>query len=263
MPTELDPAWEYYVPDPEIAELMAGARVVFDVFVGRGEKERALGFAQVSRSDGYRSTWPLVALPYDRLKFALKECAGCGYYFRPDRETQRYCNRTCRPPADPDRARLRRRLRGVTHECPTCHVSYAPWVKRQVYCSVGCIPRRGVNRPQGSLICRWCLNPFPRPRYAHGNRKKFCGRGCLAAAYADRRTTKGCERCGVRFYAYRASLRFCSRKCRGRLGGLPLCTQTKKCEWCNEDFKLAYKDQPARYCCKSHARKAYHAGKRV
>jgi hypothetical protein len=135
MPTELDPAWEYWTPDPEIAEAMgnetadgfdglpvtrtdrrAGRVEVPGFRFGRGRTVDYFPFrfgrAKPDRASGLPSRW----------------CVHCRGLFEPRKRAQRYCSRDCRYTAGA--------VAPVT--CGTCFGVFKPSGRGRRFCSPRC-----------------------------------------------------------------------------------------------------------------------------
>ncbi len=140
MADHIDERWEYWTPDPEIAEVM-----------GTG---RSAGFGGLPRSK-CSTTGELVAAGF---RF------GTG---TPDFDLTRHA-----PPRweRPDRLPLRR--------CGSCPRVFTPTRREHRYCSNGCVPRVGPPRVSADRVCRHA--PCSRVFRPGSGDQQYCGRACFA-----------------------------------------------------------------------------------
>lgn len=203
MAEDIDPAWEYWTPDPEIEELLGppGWDPVGSILDHRMRDNagRVTGFRFGRRPDGKTR----VARGTDRVggsrEFPPVTCP-CGYVFRPVTPKNRFCSRAC--VVYPTRLPVR--------DCLGCGSSYRPKYGRQVYCSRPCVPKPGGVRVLPDYVCRTCGKAF-RPTCA---RRKICSPACLRNKGAPRRLGDvACAGCGKTFRPDRASRKYCSFGC--------------------------------------------------
>jgi hypothetical protein len=176
MPEIFDPAWEYYTPMPEVAELFdragecpALARLGWD----RQRQGPAPGVQFTTSPNGYRSRLAPARVVLARAGPTRADCRRCGWPFltRPGRPG-RYCSRACYEQAvrrATDRRPAHRLARPST--CRTCAKSFHPWTPGAVYCSRACYERGRVLLPKP---CRACGRPFRPDESA----RQFCSRAC-------------------------------------------------------------------------------------
>ncbi len=174
MPECFDPAWEYFEPDPEVAELFAETGAV------RAEE-------LVFGSDA------------DNRPAARGSRAAPAYQFNPNPNA--YRSRL----APPKQVKVRQKKSKVRAACATCEKPFYPERPRVTHCSRACAgnAKKTANKP-----CAWCRTLFlpRRPK------QKFCGHACKGLAC--RVPSKPCERCGKAFWTGRTGKgRFCSRAC--------------------------------------------------
>lgn len=168
MPEEFDPAWEYWTPDPEIAELLdppAGGLDALGVNPLRSaDAETPTGFRfGVGNPDRF-TAWvkgertpkpPPVVIPE-------VECGRCGKTFCPDRPGRRYCSVGCSSPAVAESRRVERLGDG----CPVCGQPVPPSAKSgppRRFCSRRCqtiqSKRTARSRQKESVVSREPLPP--------------------------------------------------------------------------------------------------------
>lgn len=174
MPEVIDPAWEYWVPDPEIEEVMGG----------RSEVD-LLGDHHVPAINGYQIARRHPNLvhthlapekptrPPARKRRPPQTCPRCGETFYPPTRGQVYCSRACFvTPARP---------------CETCKTVFTPKASnRGRFCSRKCwlTSVGGIPYDESRLVpCVNCGGGFVPPP---GNpRQKFCCAPCRCS-YARR-----------------------------------------------------------------------------
>jgi hypothetical protein len=202
MPELLDPDWEYFVPDPEIAEVMGcAAPEGFDGVIDWQEDRRGRGHASGLRFGRgnpdyarFRLAPPKADRPTARprrcqwcefsfyprgsgSRFCSRECyaAGrqleprhcltCGSLFRPPRSHSRYCSQRCSPSNQrslPDR------------ECRSCGKLFRPLADRTVYCSIRCVRHPGAPKRLASRVCLGCAGWFSPDRAS----RNYCSAPC-------------------------------------------------------------------------------------
>lgn len=208
MPPELDPAWEYWTPDPEIEELLGppGWDVLGSILDHRQRdgSGRVSGFRFGRRPDGKTHLGPGRKRPEAAPELAPVTCT-CGYTFRPTRPGNRYCSRACvvhpkRLPVIP---------------CGGCRREFRPKYGRQAYCSRACAPKAGGVRVLPDYLCPTCRTWF-RPTCS---RRKVCSPACVRNKGAARKIAdRPCEGCKAVFRPDRSSRIYCSSACRWRKG---------------------------------------------
>ena len=143
MPDLIDERWEYWTPDPEIAEVM--------------EAERSVGFGGLPRSvcltsgrfcavgfrfgKGSPDSDPFRVAPAkwqrpDRLP--LRRCRDCTRYFTPTARNRVYCSRACFTD-------------GVSLDampCKRCGVVFRPCNSKRAYCSTACYAAAAYGWPK-------------------------------------------------------------------------------------------------------------------
>jgi hypothetical protein len=155
MPEEFDPEWEYFEPDPEIAEVLVShsrvslAEMVFGG-VRPGEDQGASGFRfGVGNPDAPRGkVAPLTSRDVEQVYKAIQRdhihyhvrCEGCGGYFLPDKNSRKYCSNECYI-----RLGAARILEDIP--CTTCGKVFRPRESGRKYCSVPCSQARPGKGP--------------------------------------------------------------------------------------------------------------------
>ncbi len=188
MPEQFDPAWEYWVPSPEMQEAFGDADAprsfagLTDARLGRGAGRHHNMGVRFGRGDPDRPHLKLGRAKRTRESDLTPiPCRGCGHYFLPDRRSRKHCSGACyRPPG-----------RAKTYDpapvpCPACRTPFAPRRPGQRYCSSRCGGGAGrdpvgvwVPQPPGGRACPWCAAPVtPGTR---GSPKLFCSRRCKLA----------------------------------------------------------------------------------
>lgn len=151
MPLSIDPAWEYWEPDPEIQEAMfAGARVrPFDLLAdvredlkfgaagirfGKGNPDRCRFRLRPERDRAYCDD----DLPYYRKGWlCARKCQGCQREFQPDRDSRRYCSVEC--------VRSKREsTKPLVRSCEECGREFLAKGKSRRYCGHRCAGIRGT-----------------------------------------------------------------------------------------------------------------------
>lgn len=150
MPSEIDPRWEYWVPeDEEIEEILAAER-----------GERVAGFdrlgidsqriAATQTNLGFRfgkgrpDTWnfKLARARPERIretKCKTVQCPGCSRMFAQRHHTRIYCSHRCRATVE---CGQHRRVRPQLATCP-CGREFSPQVVAQRFCSRRCASQTG------------------------------------------------------------------------------------------------------------------------
>ena len=268
MPEEFDPAWEYYTPDPEIAELLPPSGNALHCFLEamRDDSGTPTGirFGR-GNPDRYHAT-RLAPLRPERPAPPPRLCPTCGWSFE---GRNRYCSRACRPRqvgaprhSVPRPAHLRRLRPARLITCRTCR-GRTPYDRRTwPYCSqecravyrqarlATCIERRdqcrehrrrqqALARQQRLRPCLYCGELFPSR-----NGKRYCSRDCSGLAHRSL-PARTCPTCGKSFQPDRDSRRYCSNACRPH-PGKPRTLQDRPCEYCRISFRPLIATR--RYC---------------
>lgn len=242
MPDVIDERWEFWTPDPEIVEAMAG--------------ERSVGFGGLPRSvcsatgrfcaAGFRfgkgspDSDPLRVAPAkwqrpDRLP--LRRCRDCTRYFTPTNRSQVYCSRSCFTD-------------GVSLDpmpCKRCGVVFKPCNAKRVYCSVSCHAASRFGLPKR---LRW---DAIAAAYQSGGRVADIAAAEAASRAAVRTALKragvyrgpgksgplrtvpdaACKTCGAVFRPHqRGQASYCSRPCAAASHKL----KPINCAWCGATF---------------------------
>lgn len=210
----IDPAWEYFVPDPEIDEIVHGAsrgaspldRVVeFEEGVGTKSRPSGLRFGHGNPDGGFFKLAPARSERLSKSGRSGIRCLRCSMLFFPERDAQKYCSADCWSPlagsllTTEERADRRRKARRATVA--------ARWRRRKARRRLPELWRAGLTVAQ--IAAELSVNAATVLRW-----RERCGE--------VRRTVKGgsanvaapCEHCGVRFEAplFRRQ-RFCSPSC--------------------------------------------------
>jgi len=179
---QFDPAWEYWQPDPDIAEAMGCERLGTFADLGLEEEEQ-------------RGVW------HKRENVGFRFGRG-----NPDWFFVKF--------APAKRERVYETKPKPRYECQQCGAGFDGSRGRRVYCRE-CVPDRG--KPLiGARTCRGCSAEFYpiQRRYA-----KFCSPRCGGASVAKAYHAAGCPVCGaevVRSGKGRSAAKvYCSRKCKG------------------------------------------------
>ena len=136
------------------------------------------------------------------------QCPTCGHLFTRTNFNQRYCNQSCRPPAN---ATLYEKT------CPKCSNPFFTPKPTQVYCSHGCRPR-GTHRKKPPIIkqCPMCGREFEAKKQS----QTYCGNQCRCQSRT--KPPMACRLCGEPFYtSNRKRQKFCSKKCQHEGQGYP------------------------------------------
>lgn len=200
MPEELDPAWEYWTPDPEIDEVMryTNVDIIATIIEFNGGKIR----------DGIRFGKGNPNRPYGKIareKISILEsterCTVCGDFFYRTANHQKYCSRQCKRESWYGRSYSAR-------TCEACNKYYMPKYYKQRFCSTLCTPQR--KRILVPIPCKRCGLQF-QPL---AKRTRYCGLKCGRAGNGAKRTLddRKCA-CGNVFRPHRNSTYFCSRSC--------------------------------------------------
>ena len=157
---EMTEAWEYWHPDPTIAEILlhnvtiSGLEAMFDI-------------KRIARTDGYNRTG---------FRFFSATNRGDRFIGRlaPDPDKRRYRAPTWEPPLT---------------TCPTCRSRFFPTRPGRIHCSDKCYRRKGRARELKDRICLLssCAKFF-RPSVVT---QKYCSQACAAKMHRDRGVTRG------------------------------------------------------------------------
>jgi hypothetical protein len=138
----IDPAWEYWEPDPEIAEVLHHSqrlRLVDLMYDWRMQKHRAGGIRFGNGNpDGFGGKLAPKRLKPERESPRPAICKGCGRLFQPDRFSRKHCSSACYKQPGRDRV-----LPDVT--CEACGVVFRPREAGQRFCNKSCF---GKSRPR-------------------------------------------------------------------------------------------------------------------
>ena len=205
MPEAFDPAWEYWEPDPEIAELLAEEsdcdadwRLFPDPLERRLDRGAVLGLRFGSMRSMRAIDHPWLRLARPRYAEPCEsgcqrvECQWCGREFLERRpQMGRCCSWRC---GVLYRAR-QRRLRPDSATCRVCGNVFAPKRCEQVLCSRPCASQLGASKVRiprvgcGCPVCGQLVTPGTR-----GMPKVYCSRRCKKVAinrrYAERQLSR-------------------------------------------------------------------------
>lgn len=160
---ELDPRWEYYIPDPEIEEVIAErlAPRKYDALDANEEETRYhktnVGF-RFGKGNPNFTKFRFGKPKPERRERPVKQCATCGELFRSN--ASKYCSTTCRGLS----------VRNPEVPCARCGKVFLRKHWYQQYCSRKCIHPPGRS---GTLVCARCGKTFK-----YRTRGKFCSAGC-------------------------------------------------------------------------------------
>lgn len=145
---ELDPAWEYFLPDPEIVEAMGSKTVRGFMLLGLEEErgQDSIGF-RFGRGNPNRCVFRFGREKVDkrlRPEMPEVECLVCGTSFKPRRASHVLCSVMC--VRDMGR-RSRRHAEQVMEQrkCGECGLLFTPKHVGQSLCSLKCVSRRGTR----------------------------------------------------------------------------------------------------------------------
>lgn len=192
---ELDPAWEYWVPDEEIAEVLAersrgGYCLITDRRL-RKEDNEGLRFGQ-GNPDRFSFRLARERPEREARAPAWRYCKGCGHAFRPRRASHRYCHISCFP-------RRGRQRRVADRQCRQCGIVFRPREAARAYCSMACVAQSQVKAtPVIAGGCAWCGGPIPPSESRNkAASRRFCKRSCknLMANHNRRKRQREERRC--------------------------------------------------------------------
>ncbi len=176
MPEEFDPAWEYWEPNPEIAEVMArnGVAEGFDAVIDCREDGRGL-----RRADGIRfgrgnpdfARFHLAPECPTADRLQPRVCPACRFEFVPDRSSRIYCSNRCYV------RRGRERELPDAHNCERCAAPFRPTRRGHWFCSLKCHNDR--QRDDAAEMRRFYQSappgPIGRPRVLDDIECPGCG----------------------------------------------------------------------------------------
>lgn len=201
MPAHIDPAWEYWEPDPEIAFAMHNGEVTGLDLIPKADlpSGRAVldGFRRGTdpRKDATRLGPERPSRP-DRLP--LRRCLSCPMRFTPKDREHRYCSRACVPPSGPGRRLADRR-------CDHCGAEYRPTYDGQRACGRACAGRLSGLTRTGRKIGPSPLRGRPNP---NAGMRPVLDWGRFAELHADGLSARQIAgRCGVSRATVRNALR--------------------------------------------------------
>lgn len=202
MPEEFDPEWEYWEPDPEVAEVVYARRATGIQLFGRDSPDGTPGFGVCDRR-GYRRTWWREMRSIGGADAGHARCGHCREWFRRRTERSRYCSLACyHSRVTPPRVVV----------CP-CGTTFSTRGYRK-YCSSGCRPLPVVCRRvlPDTIPCPRCGGAF-RPR---NSRTKYCSHACGVSGNGghNKLPAKPCRWCDRLFVPKRSVRVFCSHRCR-------------------------------------------------
>lgn len=188
MPLWIDPAWEYWQPDAEVAELLAEAgRLPNLAFLSVSDLRLGVRGATAIRIS--RSPTPPTRLAPERRpeRYELtqagyaRRCLTCRVFFTPLCHTTRYCSLSCRPRGPGGKRRLPESL-----PCAHCGGPFRPEESGQTLCSRLCRNRavaQGRCKQAASVeerpgVCPECGVGIEPPTNRRGVVKRFCSPRC-------------------------------------------------------------------------------------
>lgn len=245
MPEDFDPAWEYWEPDPEIAELLveaesrSGPSVLDRVLVQfRDDNGGGLasipdglrignpnaGFFREGRESPPKPTKPKKSSkPLGRLRYYSQKCVGCRDRFTSFGAPRPFCCVKCLDLfIAKNQGRLKsppKRLKPRSCLSPECRRVFRPSHWFRVYCSHPCYvthAKPGCARVLPDTPCEFCRVLF-RPDHATD---RYCGRHCASNAQRLTLHKTGCPGCGgpVGLWSGRGKPKiYCSRPCKNKV----------------------------------------------
>jgi hypothetical protein len=240
VPAYIDPSWEYFTPDPEVAEVLRTERVDFaDLMDSRLYKTRNQGlrFGR-GNPDAFIGRIAPKRYEVERADLRHRPCKTCGEFFLPERTSRRYCSRDCSPSPGAPRLHLDR-------PCQVCNALFRPESAGTKYCSVRCtgVAQRGPNykprRASASPVCR--PKRADRPCSTCGvqfhptcDTARFCSRKCSDLARRRPEPSDGCKFCGAPIPPSRSRNQsvarvFCSKSCKNRAHSRNACLSRETC----------------------------------
>ena len=184
MPFAIDPAWEYWTPDPEVSEAVDLGYARAEGFVSLGVEERRLvrdaGLSGFRFGFGDPNGSPRLKLRRERIAsprtLEPKECEQCRVLFQPRRSTRRFCSRACKL--------LAQRKRRPKQTCSKCQRAFRPRWTGQGACGVACangLRNQMRRRSDASLI---------RGMYLAGARLADIAAACCVSLPTVKRETR-------------------------------------------------------------------------
>lgn len=195
MPETFDPTWEYWEPDPEVAEVLAlaaslhslddfallgqeslrleriGLRCGFGFRFGRGNPNRPHLHLGRPKSEGRRESY---------CRFI--PCVWCGNHFTERRPNcGGYCSCWCAGQA----RGLDLRKRPLSLECRVCDRRFEPLYGGQTLCSRACAGLLGAEKSRVVRVgdgCPTCGLPVVKSGRGNSKAKVYCSRRCLKVA---------------------------------------------------------------------------------
>lgn len=220
MAVEINPAWEFWVPDPEIAEVMGvgeRARTVFEFMADCPRTGMAI-------LDGFRQTSNPNSVPSFRLGrekrgrqdlLPDRPCDGCRRLYTPKCRRSRCCSLDCRHrwahPVDWGRVADMRRGGMKVAAIGRIVGRGVSLIRKKLKASGDWVPgTSGPARVLADAECQHCRKAF-RPRQAR--QAKYCSRRCFHEG--DRLKPKACEVCRTEFDPKRSKQKYCGYRCSG------------------------------------------------
>lgn len=219
MPEQFDPDWEYWTPDPEIADVLndeiarKSRRVKIKVDCHEDQstgRYGITGFQYGSHPDN-----PNTRLARERIYIReSREAIQCAYppcrrLFYAKSANIRHCSKSC---GKKNRARTEPRQM----MCP-CGNTWQTRNPYRLYCDTVCAVRYSPKMKQcrrvlpDSVKCQRCGNGF----YPKASRTRFCSVKCGTAGNGRPRELcdRNCSHCGRLFRPIRNSVRYCGQQC--------------------------------------------------
>jgi hypothetical protein len=178
---EFDPSWEYFTPDPEIAELFAEQQVegLEAICDWRLTKVDSLGLRFGKGNPDSGNPFHLKKAKYvvERKTIQVRDCVLCGEPFLPNRDSRTYCGIKCSLKALVER----NRREPVVLVCAWngCRREFIQNSHEQRFCTLFCAneaQRLEVIRKEGQCPCGKELEPSK----SHNKKsvKLYCSRAC-------------------------------------------------------------------------------------
>jgi transposase-like protein len=147
---ELDSSWEYYVPDPEIAEILGDGidrREIESLYDIVDKRDYTSGSSGLRFGTGNPTKPPLLRLGKEKVGVGSRElnrklCPQCGYSFQPSRSTRLYCSPECKAKSQ-SRKKIKR--------CTRCGKDYTPTRWGQLTCSRSCASKLRMTSKVGTI----------------------------------------------------------------------------------------------------------------
>jgi hypothetical protein len=182
MPEELDPAWEYWTPDPEIAEILAEASRLSGFALLGVEESHAkklagnVGFYFGRGNPNYYRSREARERPEVVRESKCRDvsCLGCGVAFRQSRPNLMCCSRECAHEV----AAETRRVRAAEWTCERCGKWFEPNRVGQVFCSPACGGLSASDAEPRESGCLVCGDPVPESTSRNGIPRVYCSVRC-------------------------------------------------------------------------------------